>query len=312
MKNEAINEKVVDPFDCFGDEDDSEIDDTNPQQEESERDPSCGILAFHPGTEKALLNHVESTLANHSLSSRAIDISSLVLSSIDDFSMKRHWMMHVGSKKTAIIQQFVEECCCNSIKSNREQQSLVFVELGSYCGYSSIMLAKTILALGYKFHIFSVEVVAEYAQIAKKMISCAGFDEHISILHHDNDENESLEVLLKNNLPSGDEASTDPPIHFLFIDHDKSLYLQDLRLLENSGLIKKGCYVAADNVIFAGIEDYRKYITVLTSKGYIQSRLADAWLEYCEPDFNANLSKKNLMQDGIELSTYLKDPPLHL
>jgi catechol O-methyltransferase len=283
-----------DPFSCFGDGDEDEdpevLSNDLPSQTPSEkgesvkRDPSCGILAFHSGTEQSLLKHVENELLQ---CKETVDLAAFVLDSVDKFCLKRHWMMHVGNEKAKIMQKFVEQCC-SSCPSNR---SLVFVELGTYCGYSSIMLARTLSRIGSDFHIYSIEVVGEHAQVAKEMIRFAGFEDKIDCLLLDPDK-ETLTALLKSKI------STDF-IDFLFIDHDKSLYLSDLQQLEVSGLMKKGCFVAADNVVFARIDEYRRYMSVLASKGHVKTQLEDCSLEYSEPDYDGDESKKVLLEDGI-------------
>ena len=282
----------TDPFSCFGDDDDDgvSIDEIGAQKEENkqekpvERDPSCGILAFHPGTEQAMLKHVENALLQYK---EGISRADFILDSIDRFCLQRHWMMHVGNEKAIIIRAFVQECCSACPPGHR----LVFVELGTYCGYSSILFAKTLSQIGYDFRIYSVEVEDENAQVAKDLIKLSGFQDEVEVLILDLDK-ENLAALLRRKLESR-------CIDFLFIDHDKSLYLSDLKELEGSGLIKKGCFVAADNVVFARIHDYRKYMSDLASKRHISTRLEESTLEYSIPDCVSYKSKKDLLKDGI-------------
>lgn len=305
-----------DPFDCFGDDDDD--DDTTEDAKNANavsaenppsplrvlrRDPSNGILAFHAGTEQALLNYVQREIMRTddvSLSATSSERAAAVLRSIDEFSLQRHWMMHVGHEKGTIVEEFLNEC----LHANAESSSsklLSLVEIGTYCGYSSILLAKTLKYLKCEFDICSVEVVEQNAQVARKMVELAGLADCINVLLLDPAGAESLEELLRRNMKSN-------TIDFLFLDHDKSLYLSDLQKLENGGFIRKGSFVAADNVVFAQIDDYRRYISELEKKGTVRTRLAMSWLEYCEPDHDGDETKKNMMQDGIELSVYLQDP----
>ena len=291
----------ADPFSCFGDDDeddDSEVIPDGSRQPATEakefsfnRDPHCGVLAFHPGTEQALLKHVENELlvqCQCTTDTTITDRSKFVLDSIDKFCLNRHWMMHVGNEKAKIIEKFMEECCVSHESKNG---SLVVVELGTYCGYSSIMLARTLSRIRSDFHIYSVEVVSEHATVAQQMIRFSGFENKVSSLLLDPDR-DTLVGLLKSKLPSD-------RIDFLFIDHDKSLYLSDLQQLEESGLVKKDSFVAADNVVFAIIDDYRQYVSDLVSRGHVQSKLEECFLEYSEPDCNGTESKKHLLKDGI-------------
>lgn len=275
-----------DAFACFDDDSDG---DSSPSLEKNQRDPSCGVLAFHAGTEQALLQHVQSNVAESNAGS--LDASG-VLESIDEFCMRRHWMMHVGPKKAPILQDFIEKCC--SHKSSDKQ--LIFVELGTYTGYSSIMISKKLRDLNRDFHFYSVEVVKDNAQIAMELVRLAGLQDYISILLLD-PEKEVLSSLLDRKLRANSPENA--AIDFLFIDHDKSLYLSDLQQLERDCFIQKGCYVAADNVVFARIDEYRDYIQKLKAEGVVMSRLVDSWLEYCEPDFVGDTNKNDLMKDGV-------------
>jgi hypothetical protein len=95
----------------------------------------------------------------------------------------------------------------------------------------------------------------------------------------------------------------DKTIDFLFLDHDKDAYLADLQKLEQT-LIVRGTHVAADNVIFAQIDNYRTYVNALASQGIVNTKLVEIQLEYSEPD--ANTSNRDALRDGIgESSVYI-------
>ncbi len=125
------------------------------------------------------------------------------------------------------------------------------------------------------------------------MIKLSGLQNHIHVLLFDPDV-ESLSDLLRRAM-----AAQESTIDFLFLDHSKSMYLRDLQQLETSGFVKKGCFVAADNVIFAQIDDYREYMSELAHREIVRTELKFSWLEYCEPDHNGDETKKNMMKDGI-------------
>ena len=286
-----------DPFDCFGGDDVDVEEETavaNTSVDEArrfeQRDPSNGILAFHAGTEQALLHYVKQEMLKETVSgAQENDKAAAVLRHVDDFSLRRHWMMHVGYGKGPIIEEFLTEC----FQAHKAlEQPLIVLEIGTYCGYSSILMAKTLRHLGCGFRILSVEVVAQNAQVAKKMVELAGLKEDVEILLLD-PEKDSLEALLRRNMES------DNVIDFLFLDHDKTLYLSDLQQLEKCGFVKRGCFVAADNVIFAQIDDYRQYVADLEKKKIVRTKLAMSFLEYSEPDHHGDEQKKNMMRDGV-------------
>lgn len=66
-------------------------------------------------------------------------------------------------------------------------------------------------------------------------------------------------------------------IDFLFIDHEKSVYLSDFKIIESLGVIQKGSIVVGDNIIEPGAPDYLQYFK--ENKGY-DSILYHAFVEY--------------------------------
>ena len=276
-----------DPYACFDGDFDTEIsNDVAPALPSGSRDPGCGVLAFHAGTELALLTHVQ----NH-LSSFEQQTPDSVLQTIDGFSLERHWMMHCGPEKATILKEFVKQCVDRRAPKNRSL--FTTVELGTYCGYSSIMLGQTLQHMDglSNFHIYTVEVNPQHATVAERLIQLARLDQRITILRLDMQEKDSRLVdLLKSHLGEN-------KIDFLFLDHDKDAYLADLLRLERAGLICSGTHVAADNVVFARIMEYRNHIKALADRGIVETKLVESRLEYSEPDANASNEAKLL--DGI-------------
>ena len=88
-------------------------------------------------------------------------------------------------------------------------------------------------------------------------------------------------------------------IDFLLLDHDKPRYLSDIKDLEKSKYLKSGSYVSADNVVFNRLDEYRQHMRSLALKGTVETRLDMMNLEY-----------SNNLKDGIEMTVYLKDPPV--
>jgi catechol O-methyltransferase len=339
----ASDDEQEDPFACFDDDDYSitnssekaeapslvhhgESDESSsPQQQRREDD--CGVLAFHAGTEAALLNHVRFEMTKQDVAgksggtatvARLIQRAETVLNVIDAFCLQRHWMMHIGQEKGAVLQKFILKCLGRILDNDESSHDpTVFVELGTYCGYSSIFIMKTVLkelcrrnqdtsTIQQKIRIYTTEIVELHTQIAQEIIVMSGMDPYIQILFLSPGRGVTLPSKLQEQLGT-------KTIDFLFIDHDKSLYLQDLQSLEGTGMIRRGTFVAADNVIFAKIDDYREYMKSLASKGVIETRLEVGFLEYSEPERlstggNIQKSKKELLRDGIELSIYLQDP----
>jgi predicted O-methyltransferase YrrM len=122
------------------------------------------------------------------------------------------------------------------------------------------------------------------------MIALSGLASSISVLHLDLERNQHLIELLRRNKLSR--------LDFLFLDHDKDAYLQDLKELEQASFVGKGVYVAADNVLFAGIDNYRQYIQLLVHKGIVRSNLVRTNLEYSEQEREIEPSS-SVYEDGI-------------
>lgn len=104
-----------DPFACFGADADGdsnqEIVVDNPEMKASAsndpvdvprppvtRDPLCGVLRYHRGTERSLLVYVENEVKSLD---HGESLAQDVLNCIDKYSLERHWMMHCGPGKIA-------------------------------------------------------------------------------------------------------------------------------------------------------------------------------------------------------------------
>jgi hypothetical protein len=92
------------------------------------RPASCGVMAFHSGTEEALLLHVQREAERGNPAS--------TLRAVDEFCYSRHWMMHCGDRKTQYLDKALR-------LARRENQNLVCLEIGSYCGYSAVKIASS-------------------------------------------------------------------------------------------------------------------------------------------------------------------------
>lgn len=331
----AIRSSDDDPFACFDDDDDDSGNEGETNQKQAQpkqthpssadqaalssslavRDDTCGVLAFHAGTEVALLQFLKQQAAKYwrnqqslkSLSEK-LERAKRILDWIDEFCLQRHWMMHIGSEKAEVLRQFI----CDCLKANHANIKIpIFIELGTYCGYSAIFIVKTVLEqwMGEsqrieRFQLYTVEVVEHHVQVATEIIQLAGLEAFVQVLWLKESNGETLTSKLESHM--GKASSID----FLFLDHDKSMYLYNLQELEASGWIKKGTHVAADNVIFAKIDDYREYMRGLAKIGAIETHLEEGFIEYSQPERHGKIFRENEhIKDGIELSVYKRDPP---
>merc|ERR1719353_111505 len=83
-------------------------------------------------------------------------------------------------------------------------------------------------------HLYSIEQNADNVQLARSNIAHAGLQDRVTILHGTVD-------MWKSTLQ---QLAFD----FVFLDHQKSVYLTELLRLEAWGIVRNGVLVAADNV----------------------------------------------------------------
>jgi catechol O-methyltransferase len=294
MTRDGSSTNNDDPFAVFDDSEDDETNDDRGATKErvtegtATRDPECGVLAFHSGTEQALLHFVRNALPPGNEVSRK-----RMLSLVDEFCFSRHWMMHVGPEKGATLEGFLGECLNTVMKQGGEtdvsSRPFVLVELGTYCGYSSILIADAILEWFRRenrapdFHIFTVDVSQENVNVAKELISLGGLEEYVTftvLQEPDKVEKELSTSLLQKMKERYPDRS--PIIDFLFVDHDKNAYLPDVLQLEEQKLIRSGTHVAADNVVFFQLGGYRQHMETLANQGVVTTRLVTGCLEYVD------------------------------
>lgn len=259
------------------------------------RDPKNGAMTFKADTEHDLFMHVQNGLGDHIRDYSDVESAKAILRSIDVYCLGKQWMFHVGQEKGEIMEGFLSKCISKiSLLSNSHE--LIVVELGTYCGYSAILLAKTVreFAPDLKFHVYSTEIDKNYARVANNMIKMAKLDRYITIIVFD-PTFKTLSTSLKEHIP-------EKKIDFLFLDHAKNCYLRDLNELEKTGFVAKGTYVAADNVVFyKELKNYCGHIRRLANLSIVETKTVEIKLEYSSDSQN--------FDDGIELTAYLQDPP---
>jgi catechol O-methyltransferase len=105
--------------------------------------------------------------------------------------------------------------------------------------------------------------------VARQIIDHAGLSHKIRV----------LEGTLETVLPV--IQSEHLPLDFVFIDHIKTAYLSDLKLLMSvPGLLHPGTVVAADNVWFPGAPDYLAYLDSEEGRATWDTVLHPSLLEY--------------------------------
>jgi catechol O-methyltransferase len=185
------------------------------------------------GREEALVDHV---VAN----ARKGDIDD-VIRVIDDFCYHRKVLMNVGDEKGEILDRAV-----------RDAQPLRLLELGTYCGYSALRMARV---MREEARLYSIEFSPANAEVARRIWDHAGIGDRVTVLVGSlGDEGETMARL------EADHAFGDDALDFVFIDHDKRVYLSDLQRILDRGWLHSGSVVVADNVKFPGAPKYRAFM----------------------------------------------------
>jgi catechol O-methyltransferase len=146
--------------------------------------------------------------------------------------------MNVGEDKGEIVTAIIKQRCPDTM-----------IELGGYCGYSTILFASEARAAGGKKY-FSLERSLKFAANITKLVGFAGLGDFVEVVVGSS--NESIQSLY--------DSGRVKKIDMMFLDHYKPAYTTDLKLCESLGLISKGTVLAADNVIAPGNPPYLKYV----------------------------------------------------
>ena len=178
-----------------------------------------------------------------------------VLAAMDRFAREQRFLMNIGDVKGQILRRALTSSGARDV-----------LELGTYCGYSAILIAQQLPAGG---HLDSLEVNLEYATTAREIIAHAGMADRVTV-HH------------------GTAADVIPAMkksyELVFIDHWKNQYLPDLLLIEEADLIHPGSYVVADNI---GMFDATGYLDHVRDCGRYENTNHEAHMEYNDTVFDA-------------------------
>ncbi len=143
-----------------------------------------------------------------------------VLAALDRYAEDYFFLMNVGPEKGPLLTAEVEKV----------GPAARIIELGSYCGYSAVLIAQR---LGPDGHLVCVELDPEAVRGTSAIIEFAGLADRAEVIEG----------------ASGDIIPTlDGTFDLIFLDHWKDLYEEDLKAFEAHGLLHKGSIIFADNV----------------------------------------------------------------
>jgi len=162
-----------------------------------------------------------------------------VLAAMDEFAV--HYPMYK-------LTPFKANILATQVK---KRNPLQVIEIGSFFGYSAVCL---LLSTSPQCHVTCLEANEANLEVMNAVLELA----------FGRDSAELRRISIKPGISSATLRSFEArsrAFDFVFLDHDKSSYLPDLRLLEQQDLLAQECVVVADNVIFPGAPDFMGYIT---------------------------------------------------
>jgi catechol O-methyltransferase len=163
-----------------------------------------------------------------------------VLATIDKFAYEKSILMNVGDEKGELLDAAV-----------RRANPRLALELGTYCGYGSLRIARAAPSA----KVYSVEFSPANAEVARRIWAHAGVDDRVTcVVGTIGDGGRTLGAL------AGDHGFSTGSLDVLFLDHDKNVYLPDLQSILDRGWLHPGSIVVADNVRIPGAPKYRAYM----------------------------------------------------
>jgi catechol O-methyltransferase len=218
------------------------------------------------GREEALARYVEAR-------ARPGDVDDAIVV-IDEFCYRHSAMMNVGDEKGEVLDRAV-----------RRAQPRRLLELGTYCGYSALRMARV---MSQDARLRSIEFNPANAAIARRIWSHAGVGERVSVVVGSlGDGGQTLARL------EGEHDFSDGGLDLVFIDHDKAAYLHDLQRILDCRWLHPGSVVVADNVRLPGAPKYR---------AYMQAQEDQHWLT---TEHHPHLEYQSLVRDLMLESEYL-------
>ena len=185
------------------------------------------------GREDALAEYVVATARQGDLDD--------VIRIVDKYCYEQSFMMNVGDEKGELLDAAV-----------RRAEPGLILELGTYCGYSALRMARHLPEGG---RIVSVEFNQANALIARRIWDHAGLGDQVSVVVGTlGDGGATMDRL------EAEHGFGESTVDFAFLDHDKDVYLSDLQLIDQRGWLREGAIVVADNIKFPGAPKYRAFM----------------------------------------------------
>ena len=235
--------------------------------------------SFAEVREKMFASRVE--LRNHVVENAERGNLQNIIDTIDKYGWTKQWMMNIGDRKGKILDQAIQTRKPKSVLELGQISFIVHHQnrfcacLGTFLGYSSLRI---VAQLPNDAVFITIEGDAQSAEIARSIHEYAGVADRIKVVNGYTD----------NVIPRLREDFNVDSFDLIFIDHYSEVYLRDLKMLEDLGLIQSGTMIVADNVIRPGAPDYLEYIRNNPN--------------YTSTLYESNLEYKEDVIDGVEVS----------
>ncbi|KAH8705982.1 putative O-methyltransferase [Talaromyces proteolyticus] len=214
-----------------------------------------------------------------------------ILAAIDDYSENYKLLMVVGQDKGGHVVSLIQ----------RNKPSTM-VEAGAFVGYSAIMFGDAVRQAGGKQYI-SLEINPVFAAVSSLLVELAGLGDFVQILIA------PCSISLARFVH--DDILVNGHIDMLFIDHWQKLYVPDLWVVEQLGLLKPGVStVVADNIIIPGAPEYLEWVTASPAEKRDKLKALER-PETIGSERLIELIKKNgYRSEGVKLDNVLGNPNL--
>ena len=165
---------------------------------------------------------------------RAGDVDD-VLATIDKFAYEKSMLINVGDEKGQLLDAAL-----------RRANPALVLELGTYVGYGALRIARS----APNAKVYSVELAEANAVNARQIWAHAGVADRVTCV---------VGTLGDGGLAT-EHGFTSGTLDFVFLDHDKNAYLDDLKSILDRGWLHPGSIAVADNVRVPGAPKYREYM----------------------------------------------------
>ncbi|MFF0488567.1 O-methyltransferase [Nocardia sp. NPDC004068] len=185
------------------------------------------------GREQALADYVCAHARRHDIDD--------VIRTIDEFCYTKSYLINVGDEKGRILDR--------AVAAARPRRLL---ELGTYCGYSALRIARAMPADAV---LYSIEFNPANAAVAQRIWDHAGIGDRVVVIVGTlGDGGRTLSALRE------EHEFISGSLDFVFLDHVKEEYLPDLHRILEQDWLRPGSVVVADNVKYPGAPEYRAFM----------------------------------------------------